>query len=408
MRFLFCSVPSHGFLFPAMSIAQALEDRGHETAFVTDVSRAGLLARHGLRRIPRGDRDGKSFALESWYHPLPTAIDVKHIEAALEIFPADALIGQPLTLAAYLVRERRGLPLAVLGVASPLWPLDPELAFREPRTEAEERRLWRHETMMGYLNQARRLFRLPVVDSSFADSPLWGDLYLAQSVPEMWRPAGALARKMIHVGSCLWEPTGPHAALDAWLADARSAKQGVIYMEFGRNFQAANPPEKIFACLGGQNVRVAASLGRCDSPVGEAPENFLVSDFLPQGRVLRHADLVISGGNSTVTLGALTHGLPSLILHGGGEQTDLAELCAEAGAAIALPVQAASQPEILEAIQELLARDRYRLGARVLQEAFARYGGPTAAAAAVEELAAEREATGRSPVETMDEEHHAC
>jgi len=36
MRFLCCALASHGFVYPAIGIAQVLRQHGHEVAFVTD------------------------------------------------------------------------------------------------------------------------------------------------------------------------------------------------------------------------------------------------------------------------------------------------------------------------------------------------------------------------------------
>jgi UDP:flavonoid glycosyltransferase YjiC (YdhE family) len=379
MKFLFCSVATPGFLFPSLAVAQALVRFGHEVAFVTDVSQASVVEEAGLRRIPRGTKDGHSFEIQTWFYPLPIAIQVKHIEHALRSFSADVLVAQPLTIGPYIVRERLGMPLAVLGMASPLWPTDPELSGRQPSSRTETRRLGRHAEMMRIYNEARKLFRLAPGNEDFVDSPLLGDLYLAQTVPELWSARESLADRIRPVGSCLWEPTAAYQEVDDWLAADTSAKP-LIYVQLGRNFEKTNPTQTLFPHLREDRFRVAFSMGRCDSELETLPESFLVHDHVPQGRILPHADIMIFGGNSTAMLGAMTHGLPSLILFGDGEQPDIAELCTAAGSAIALPVTGVTGAEIQDGIRRLMDEEHFRLRAREIQTAFGRYEGPRTAA----------------------------
>ena len=289
MRFLFCSVASDGFLFPSIAVARALLRRGHEVAFVTDISRAPVIEEAGFRRIPRGPKDGASFEIQSWFYPLPIAIQVKHIEYALEVFPADVLVGQPLTIGPFIVRDRTELPLAVLGLASPLWPTDPEILGQAPETETDARRSGRYLEMMRIYNEARKLFRLPPRHEDFAHFSLLGERYLAQTVPELWSAQGSLADKIYPVGSCLWEPAKADHEVEDWLV-AEESSEPLIYVQFGRNFKKVNPAQKLFSCLAPEKVRVAASLGRCDSELETIPDRFFVRDCVPQGRVLPHAE----------------------------------------------------------------------------------------------------------------------
>ncbi|MEM7584564.1 MAG: nucleotide disphospho-sugar-binding domain-containing protein [Acidobacteriota bacterium] len=387
MRFLFCSLSNDGFLFSAVAVARALQDLGHEVAFVTDITRAAVLEEAGLRRIPRGRKDGGSFEIATWFYNVPIAIQVKHIEYALEVFPADVLVGQPLAIGPVVVRDRIGIPLVVLGMGSPVWPTDPELVVREPTGATEQRRLGRYQQMMEVYNKARKLFQLPPVDEDFVHSSLLGDLYLAQSVPELWAPRGGMADRMELIGACLWEPPQSHRDVDDWLALEPS--KPLIYLQIGRSFLQSNPAQMLFSCLDPEEVRAAASVGRCDSQPDELSDHFLVRDFVPQERVLPQADAVVCTGNSTVMLGALTHGVPMLILYGKGEQPDVAEVCVEAGAAIALPVAEVTGSDIRQGLNRLRTEQQFRQRARELQQAFAGYGGPQAAAQHIVGVAAE-------------------
>ncbi|HXO39970.1 MAG TPA: glycosyltransferase, partial [Thermoanaerobaculia bacterium] len=93
MRALFCSFESPGFLFPAIGLATALRARGHQVAFVSDRTAEPRLRAAGLERLPRDDRDGRSFETGDWFRPLAVALQVKHIEYAMARFHPDLLVG---------------------------------------------------------------------------------------------------------------------------------------------------------------------------------------------------------------------------------------------------------------------------------------------------------------------------
>src|SRR5262245_4931034 len=146
MRYLFCSLASPGFVLPSAGIALELRARGHEIAFATSQSAGEMLAGAGFERIPRGAKDGDSFQTPQWAQPLSIAIQVKHVEHAIEQFSPDVLVGQMLTLGPLVAAARSRLPVVVVGHAVYLWPTwsgDP------PQPSDSERRLaWRYREMM--------------------------------------------------------------------------------------------------------------------------------------------------------------------------------------------------------------------------------------------------------------------
>ena len=91
MRLPFCPLASHGFVYPLIGIAKAIRSRGHEVAFVTGAAFSETLQEEGFDRVPRGAKDGSSFEVKAWFNPVSVAVQVKHIEYALERFHADAL-----------------------------------------------------------------------------------------------------------------------------------------------------------------------------------------------------------------------------------------------------------------------------------------------------------------------------
>lgn len=391
MRALFCPLATHGFVYPAIAVATALRKRGHQVAFATSAAFQDELARHELARIPRGESDGPSFQVERWFHPLEVAMQAKHIEHAVARFTPEVVVAHPLSLGALLVRERVGIPTAVLGLAVPLWPPSARAEASDNASDATaRRRAWRHTSFLGHLNEARAVFRRPALAVAEGASPLNGDVFMLQSIPELApEPAHSL------VGACQWEPPASDE-LQAWLAEC--GDQPLIYVHHGRAFDHPTFWPALVEALAPLPVRVAASLGRMGPFTEAAPAGFLVRHHLCQQAILRRAHLVICSGNSTVALGALTHGVPTLVLpSGGSEQPDIAEMLENSGTALAIAAEAATALTIRQAVRSLLDTPAYAERARALARVFATYDGPELVASLLEGLASRPAAAVRSP-----------
>lgn len=374
MRYLFCPLASHGFVYPAIGIAQALRRRGDEVAFATGLAFGETIGRAGFERIPRGAKDGDSFEVGVWSHPLSAAMQVKHVEYALKRFAPDVLVTSQLANGPLLVGERECLPVAVIGLAAYLWPLWQHGAA--PQTEADKLLEWRHGDMMGHFNRARALFGMSRVEAHHLDTPLHGDLFMVQSVPALETGAGAFPRRVRCVGSCLWEPPQEtDDELAEWLEDTAGAGQSVVYVQHGRSFDKPGFWSQLVAALKDRPVRVVASVGRMDKEAGAIPSNWFVRGHVPQGQVLRHACAVVSTGHTSAVLGALSHGLPSLLIPSGSGTEDIAERCVSAGAALAVFDKDPCALPLDTLMEELLHGESLRENARRLREAFAEYDG---------------------------------
>ncbi|HSS50731.1 MAG TPA: nucleotide disphospho-sugar-binding domain-containing protein [Thermoanaerobaculia bacterium] len=380
-----------------IGIARALRELGHEVAFATGPASAGFLAAEGLDRIPRGEDDGASFQVKHWFQPLSVAIQIKHIEYALSRFPADALIGQQLTFGPLIVRERRRLPVGLLGFCTYLWPASDELARKQDLSPFEARLVWRHQDMLGWLNKTRQMLRLPLYEGGCRETPFLADLFLVRGVPEL-QPDEHLLPGQVHlVGSCLWEPETIDPELAAWLRRTAAPEATVIYAQPGRAFEAPCFWSGLVEALAGSKYRVVASVGRLDREVGNLPDTFFVRPHVNQGQVLSTARAVVSSATTTAVLGALTAGLPSLLIPTGSEQPDVAEVCANAGAALALTPEEVTPARVREVLDELLKTPSYRERAASLQSAFTRFDSFQLAADLCERLAESRGPVLRSP-----------
>jgi len=357
-----------------LGIALALRRLGHDVAFVTGPGFEETLRAAGIKRIPRGNHDGPSFEAELWWEPLAVAIQVKHIEHALTLFEPDVLVGHQLTRGPLIVAERQSLPVAVLGFATYLWPYG-RLLSRSAQSDQESRLVWRFGDMLDSYNKARDLFALPPDPGDYASTGMLGDLFMLQSVPEFEPDIDGLPARVHLVGACVWEP--PHAddALARWLNSGGPSDDPLLYVQPGRSFHLPSFWRHLVDSLEHQPIRVAAAIGRMDGEVGRVPETWFVRDHLPQGAVLPAATAVISGANTTSVLGALLHGVPSLLVPGGAEQPDVAERCVAIGTSVSLAPHEVNDVALTQAIWNLIRNDELRSRAKAMQAYFARWPG---------------------------------
>ncbi len=382
MRALFCSLDKPGLLLPAMGLAAALRSRGHRVAFAADRGAEPLLARAGFERVPRDDRDGRSFETELWSRPLAVALQLRHIEHALARFAPDLLVGQALTLGPLLARERHGLPVAIQGHATYAWPCG------QAPLATEQRRERRQRTMLRLLAEARAAARLPPRAAITDDHPLHGDAFFLRSVRELHGPARLPPRAHL-VGACLWEPGGedPDDQLAAWLAAARRAGAPMAYVHHGHSFGGDRFWRSLAEAAAAGGLWIAAATGGEAELARRMPAGtFHLRRQLHPGPVLRHADLMIGSAGSTPVLGALSHGLPCLLVPGGDEQRDLAEQVAGSGSGRILHPRELTPAALQRAVAEVMADGSLRRQARALQQAFARCPGFAASADLLERL----------------------
>ena len=177
-----------------------------------------------------------------------------------------------------------------------------------------------------------------------------------------------------------------HLELTCWIRAARSCGRPVVYVQLGRLFDIPAVWPLLVDVLVRYGVYVVASVDRMDGEVGNVPSTFFVRDHVPQGSVMEHCDAVIATGNTSAVLGAIAHGLPMLLLPGGGEQPDVAERCRRAGAAVCVRAQDVTLSSLEPAVHRVLEHPALRSSAEALRAALLRQDGCATSAALLEEL----------------------
>jgi UDP:flavonoid glycosyltransferase YjiC (YdhE family) len=141
----------------------------------------------------------------------------------------------------------------------------------------------------------------------------------------------------------------------------RRAGRPRVYVTLGTTFNTGSGDlfERLLAGLADVHADVLVTVGQHIDPAdfGVQPDHVRIARFVPQEQVLRDSDLVISHGGSGSLMGALAHGLPSVLLPLGADQPHNAERAAELGVARTLDAATASPAEIGRAVSKLLADD---------------------------------------------------
>jgi UDP:flavonoid glycosyltransferase YjiC (YdhE family) len=124
------------------------------------------------------------------------------------------------------------------------------------------------------------------------------------------------------------------------------------------------------------------------SALGRLPALVRVERFVPQGVLLAHVDVVAHHGGSGTMLGALSHGLPQLLMPHGADQFLNAQALLDTGAGHRLLPEEISPESVADAVRALLSEPGYREAATRLADEIAAMPAPAETVPKLERLAA--------------------
>ena len=296
MRVLFASLASVGHTYPMIPLAMALRDAGHEVHFAAGEQVHAPLAAEGLRPFRPAD---------CFYE-----IYTEDLEPELARLRPDLVVhgwGLP---GAAVAAHRAGIP----GIWHGFGRLFPEgIGLELPTRNAE----------------APGLPHLDICPPSLQDKD-----FLATEHRLELRPV-------------------PYGAPSA-LADHHQSRP-TIYLTLGTAFGTPQLLTTAITGLAALGVSVVVAAGRVPvDQLGDLPHNVTVHRWVPQADLLPHVDVVVHHGGSGTTLGALTVGVPQLILPQGADQFANAAALTASGAALALLPAEVSADAIAEQTRKLL------------------------------------------------------
>lgn len=363
MRILFSATPAPGHLFPLLPLAGAARDTGHEVALLTSGLMAGavgdlpvlsagpepaVLAAEVTRRVGSDLDNLGAHNADMVDDPAPvveffvdTRIDLS-LEEALTVakgFRPDLIVCEALDFVGPMVAASLGVPWTRYEITVPR----PE-AF----TRLAEARAAARYTQRGLTPTA------PVVR--------------VDPWPEAQADAPAATDDKITIRSQAYSPNG---SAPLWSPPTFPGREDrpLVLLTLGTTvgtILAVETLEAALASVAAQDVNVVVTLG----PGGD-PDTFTTDrsrvhpvGFVPLGSLLEGVDLVVSVGGAGTVLGALSRGVPLVLMPMIAEQPLTAARVAAMGAAVVVDA-----PERLgAAVGEVLADPAYRAAAAGVAE----------------------------------------
>ena len=170
----------------------------------------------------------------------------------------------------------------------------------------------------------------------------------------------------------------------------RAGGPPTVYFTLGTvfNLESGDLFQRVLAGLRELDVDVVATVGRQIDPaeLGPQTKRIRVERYLPHSTVLPRCAAVVSHGGSGTVLGALAHGLPSVLLPMGADQPLNAARCAELGVARVLDALRATPEDVAEAVSSVLAEPSYRAAAERVRDEIRALPGPEHAVGLLERL----------------------
>jgi MGT family glycosyltransferase len=377
MRFLFVVPPLTGHVNPTISVARALETRGHQVAWVGHPGKVRPLLPDGARlfvlpehvdpdharaaldtaRTARGAAALK-FLWEDFLVPLARQMR-PGIDAAVTEFVPDVLVVDQQAVAGGLVARARGIPWATLATTS--------AGVTDPLAALPQVKRWLRDLLAGLEREAN----LPPVEDgelsphcviAFTTQALVG----AQPFPAHYRFVGP---------SISDRPETAPFPFDQLRRPCVLVSMGTVNAEASSRFYAT-----VLAALRDHQVILIAPHAL------DAPDNFIVRPYVPQLALLPHVDAVVCHGGHNTTCEALAHGLPLVIAPIKDDQPIVADQVVAAGAGLRVKFGRVGPDELRTAVTRVLTEPGFREAAQRVRASFAAAGGAAAAASTLEEM----------------------
>lgn len=404
-RILFATVSVVGHINPLLPLAQGLVARGHEVRWLSGKKYAARIAATGATHAPfektrdwdDGNVDGEFPGRTAFKGIDQLKFDIKHVfvdqgpgqladlEALTDAWKPDAVVGDPAMFGAFMLHEKRGFPVAIVGIVpytsrsrdtAPFGLGLPPSATPLGRVrnaflnQLVERVIFRG--VHAYWARMRAGLGLPTTRFMF-DSAKNANLFLMPTVPGFEYPRSDLAANVRFIGA-LPAPVPKEVERPAWFAELDGSKP-VVHVSQGT---VANAKADLFApaieALKDEDVLVViATGGRPREALGlvDVPANVRVASFLSYPELLpRTAVMLTNGGYGGVQM-ALGHGVPLIVAGTTEDKPEVAARVAWSGAGLNLKTSTPTPEAVRAAVREILGNPRYRERAKALAREYA-------------------------------------
>src|SRR6266508_4235440 len=374
-RFLIATMPAAGHVYPAVPVATALVERGHEVVWHTGPGYAETAEQTGAkfvaaRRTPSftdlpAEPDPGAHGAAAGVSALRKLLvermagQLADYEEILSWYRPDAILVDLCALGGRALHERHGIVWATLGI-SPLTMMSPETpSFGTGRPLPRGVTLFDHMiSPMLHLQAATPLIeypRRPWPANVHLVGPLLPDPPAKADLPDWWEELRD-ARTVVHVtqGTVATDPT----TLTLPTLEALADLDGLVVV---------TTPDP--------------------AALRSVPSNVRVAGFVPHALLLPRVDVMVTNGGYNGTKMALSHGVPLVFAPWGNDQPDVAGRVSWAGAGIKLRVRTPKPAAIAAAVREVLTNPSYAEAARRIAAQFREYGSGGRAATLLERLA---------------------
>jgi MGT family glycosyltransferase len=383
-RYLAYTSPARGHLYPLVDTLLELRRRGHDVYVRTLAAEVPALSELGLH-VDSIDPAIEAITLDTWRATTPQeglgqalttfaargAHEVADLRGAMEAVQPDGVIVDITTTGAAAAAEESGVPWArtiPLFQQSWLWPGAPVGLLMVPFALEPDG--------IEVLNGPRRQVGLKAI--SHPGEAWTAPLHVYFTAPPLAPDGVEYPPSFRLVGPGLWEPPGDAAE---WLT---ALQRPLVVVSVSSEYQADGALiETALDALADEDVEVVVTTG-AHSPAGfRAPANARVVPWAAHGPLVRRAACVLCHGGMGVTQKTLAAGVPVCVVPFGRDQFDVAHRVTALQAGTSMSTAELSPERLRAAVRE--AR-QLRPGAEQVSAAFARAGGASAAADALETL----------------------
>jgi MGT family glycosyltransferase len=424
-RFLITCWSFPGHVLQPLAIARVLRDRGHECVFYSGPRAARVVEGEGFPFFP-SDKDEEDAMYDFMFAPGQTRTvnwrtmlqfsttiqkwlldsiphQVRDMQRIVSEFHPDVVATDQNMWAPMLVLwDKYKIPVAVLAYFSCMIPGPdaPPFGLDLPRPRNWQTRLLSKSVWTATApfrarfrraaNQIRQRYGLPPLRTSVLEFTGTMPLYMVLGTSEFDYERRDLPPSVRYVGACLFDKPGHEKSSD-WLERLPKgqpwvhASEGTVHVLSPFVLTAAaqglaNLPMQVILTTGGNREP-------SDLDLGPIAPNVHVVRWVSHTELLPRLAVMITTGGSATVQATLKAGVPLIIVPTEWDKPDIARRVVETGAGLRLEPGQCTPQRLRAAVERVLGTPSFRQNAQRMAAAFARYGGPQAAAGLLEDLA---------------------
>jgi UDP:flavonoid glycosyltransferase YjiC (YdhE family) len=369
IRIILSTVAAPGHLFPMLPLGRAFLADGHAVGVLTSKAMTGVIEPEGLETLAAGPSQEAVVAEVARRHGddvfRPTADGFGEMfgGARLDLTADEALDVAATWRPDLVLHEYTDAvgPLVATALGVPFATMAPGPAMPPPLTAAV--------TGMAAQRYAERGLTLP------AGGAVLGDWYIDSCPPALQVPGwSAPAPRLALRPEPYAQPWAPRPA-------PRPSDRPAVLVSFGTNFNSPAVVSPVARALASLDADIVATVGpglrATDFEVGHRVR---LVPFTPQEQLLDGVAVVVTHGGIGTVLGALSRGIPLVIVPQAADQFMQAKQVTAAGAGIALLPGQADPDAVAEAARRAMTDPGIRSAAARLRDEIGEMPAPSAVA----------------------------